>query len=191
MSTTSIMYANPGESIYNAIKRFLNKDELSTLQFNDILLVKRRGDTQQSLETQYFDKGEKARIEYINSPQYKEQQIKARIKRYQETIEASQLMLEFPSVDLSSKYDVVNWLYKLIPYTDTKDSCVDTQWVVGTLLDAGYVQNANIGDACKPDDVDNVALYLIGQMLDMLIQWRAIDGNFQGMVLRWKEQFNK
>lgn len=188
-----VLRGMPGQHINNfaaELAREAAKHGAATGKFNDIELVASASSTADDLIAQWDQKMQDARIAYQNSPEGKAHAAarEARINAAQETHD--RLVRDLGTLDFNDDVAVLDWICAIQDSTDHVSVVVNKAAILSAFEAAGFEPGANVGDAFKPDDRENVFRYIVGQALDCL-KSVAIHGIVHKFVDDWKSKFLK
>ena len=161
------------------------------LDFNGVeMLISDRVTAEQVIA--YF-KSEMAREseEYRNSPAGLAQAAKtaATDRMLQERL--NEAMDTLPTLDFTDLEALVNWLAYIQPATDRGSVVRDTDTILATFAEHGYLPGVNCGDDFVEDDKDNFGRWVIGTALGMLdCEVHAIHDMYHSPASKWRAKFD-
>ena len=161
--------------------------------FNGIKLVANPGDDATSVESAWQNEYNQREKTYSNSPKYRKQreQNVREVEALKQQLEGQ--INELMSLDFSNYMLLINWLDRLVEPSDRIGVELDWETIVTAFETHGFQANVNTGDAYKGEDLDNSALWLIGQALTTLkgglFGHHGVHPIFQKFAKEWLDKF--
>lgn len=159
--------------------------------FNGIEVTASFGDSADKIVQDFWTKSERRHEEYINSPEYKEQQQQDEERKVALQLKLDALLQKLPSLNFADVTSVLDWLCELQEPTDHIGTVAPVNAILARFALKGYYPNVNTGANFKKDDGDNYARYIIGQALENLTRVGSIHGFIHHFTAGWKLQFGK
>jgi len=158
-----------GENILHAAEKAVKtcKDECCEVRsnFNGIEIIVGKNDQPSDVIKQYNDKLDDRQKAYEKSPEYKQHQIDAEIRRKNNQESHDKLMESLGGIETES--DILDWLYEYVPLVDNIYVKSDRPKVYQHLSDLGYIESDNLGEDKEfYKNKTNFARYIIGQVMN-------------------------
>ncbi len=150
--------------------------------FNDIPIRAKYATTRPSdIVRQFHLTWELNRIRWLHSPAAKVAAARraAEVARLQEVIDLHVANLP----DFTSPASVLTWVEVMAPAVDDFDVRYDHESVVTAFAEAGWAENANMGEEYDAEDARNTAGWIVGQWLPSKYP------RVGGFIERWRKKF--
>lgn len=158
--------------------------------FNGIRIVSTVGMAPGDIEAEYWRKSEERVREYRESPEGIRDALDAEARRSESQAVLDWELALLPSLDLGDLGAVIAWLERVTPHMGLVGVTFDREAVVTLFMLSGYEPVVNCYDDFRPDDRDNVAIWIIGQALSGIIRVGSPHNTIHRFAEEWRSTFD-
>lgn len=170
-------------------KKRLKQHPMIEGEFNGVIFHVTNDTTEEELLVFFDTERDRLRAEYQASEAYKAHQKEEQSVLQMLNQEASALVEQLRTLDLTDYKEALKWVKTYQPYSDRSGVHVPKEEILELFTENGYEINANTYEQFQINDSENHARWIIGQALDGIEKLGAMHPMVVTFTERWEEKF--